>query len=325
MSANLLSGSFSGCALPTDGGDGLPQALCAEAGARLGGDHLLDPAVNLPAWQPFRRNAASCTVNTRRDLDKSRRDLDKSRRDLDKSRRDLGGMRWDLDNTRWDLVKTRRDFDNTRRDFVKTSWDFVKTRRDLVKTRRDLGGTRWDFVKTRWDFVKTRCDFDKTRWDFVNTRWDLDKTRWDFGGTRWDLGGTRRDLNSSYPIHNVVLKALCNHKTFQHKHLAEVGTSMRYQCEKPGVCSYGVYAGGTQTMLGTEGALLHSTAFLHRSTARNRLSAYIIRARQSRNVWALCGALCSAARRAPPAAQYGRAAQGGPGRGSFRTERAAAA
>ena len=50
-------------------------------------------------------------------------------------------------------------------------------------------------------------------------------------------------------------------------------------------------------------ALLHLTAFLHRSTACNRLSAYIIRARQSRNVWALCGALCSAARRAPPAAQ----------------------
>ena len=203
--------------------------LCVRKRAHgLGGDHRLNPAVNLPAWQPFRRKAASCTVKTR----------------------------WDLVKTRWDFVKTRWDLDKTRRDFVKTRWD-------LDKTRWDLGGTRWDLVKTRWDFVKTRWDLDKTRWDLGGTRWDLVKTRWDFDKTRrdldktrWDLGGTRWDLNSSYPIHHVVPKASRNHKTFQHKRLAEVGTSMLYQCEKPGACSCGVYAGGTQTMLGTEGGVI---------------------------------------------------------------------
>ena len=161
--------------------------LCVRKRAHgLGGDHRLNPAVNLPAWQPFRRKAASCTVKTR----------------------------WDLVKTRWDFVKTRRDLDKTR-------WDRDKTRWDRDKTRRDVGGTRGDCVKTRWD-----------------------------------LGGTRWDLNSSYPIHHVVPKASRNHKTFQHKRLAEVGTSMRYQCEKPGACSCGVYAGGTQTMLGTEGGVI---------------------------------------------------------------------
>ena len=217
--------------------------LCVRKRAHgLGGDHQLNPAVNLPAWQPFRRKAASCTVKTRWDLDKTRWDLDKTRWDLDKTR-------WDLDKTRWDLDKTRRDLVKTRWDLVKTRWDLVKTRWDLVKTRWDLVKTRWDLDKTRWDLGGTRWDLDKTRWDLVKTRWDLDKTRWDLGGTRWDL-------NSSYPIHHVVPKASRNHKTFQHKRLAEVGTSMRYQCENPGACSCGVYAGGTQTMLGTEGGVI---------------------------------------------------------------------